>query len=90
MGRHATFLRVSLAAGLLLASALVGCMAHMHPGQSLLKRRCSSCHAPRPAAELRGGKLDRVLEGHKDKVKLPPAELEQIRAYLDKSAASGR
>ncbi len=88
MSRHTTLLSV-LTACLLLASALMGCMAHVHPGQSLLKRRCSSCHAPRPASQLRG-KLDHVLADHKDKVKLPPAELKQIRAYLDEPPAKKR
>lgn len=77
----------ALLACLVLALGAVGCMATMHPGASLLRRRCSSCHAPRPASQLRGGKLDKVLAAHKGRVKVAPAELKKMRAYLDGEAA---
>lgn len=78
-------------AALLLALAVGGCLAgKVHPGKSLLKRRCSSCHTPRSREQVRARGLDRVLADHGGKIKVKPAELKQIRAYIQGPPARSR
>ncbi len=83
-------LGVMLLALVLLAGA---CMAgKIHPGRSLLRKRCSSCHLPRSADSLRQAGFDKVVADHGDKLKLKPDEAEQMRAYLEgkQEAAAGK
>ncbi len=77
--RRATLTIIVLAAAL----ASGGCLAgKIHPGRSLLKRRCSSCHTARSRETVQEIGMDKILSQHGAKLKLKPKELKQIRAYV--------
>jgi hypothetical protein len=58
--------------------------ARVHPGHTVVRAKCTSCHAEPERAELRNLDLDSLLEEHaQERVELDEEQARQLKAYVE-------
>lgn len=73
--------RAALAA--LAAALLGGCaLAPVHPGQTVLRQRCTACHVVPDAGALREKGPAVIISAHRDRLQITPDELHRIEAFV--------